>query len=257
MTVVGSSIDELLGHRNGSVFSNWSAARLAEAALQRNEGTLADNGALVVKTGAFTGRSPQDKYVVRDPTTEGDVWWGSVNHPVSPAVFDQLLGKALAHLAQREVFVFDGYAGAAASERLGLRVITEKAWHALFATTLFIRPRNGELADHRADFTLINAGSLPAGGAALGLRSDVFVGIDFTRRIALILGTEYAGEMKKAIFSVMNYLLPRKGILTMHCSANVGTGAGVGAGGGAATPRSFSGCRAPARPRCRPIRRAR
>jgi phosphoenolpyruvate carboxykinase (ATP) len=230
MIVVSSSIDELLAHRNGSVRSNWSAARLAEAALQRNEGTLADNGALVVKTGAFTGRSPQDKYVVRDATTEGDVWWGSVNHPVSPAVFDQLLDKALAHLAKRELYVFDGYAGAAESERLGLRVITEKAWHALFATTLFIRPSNGELAHHHADFTLINAGSLPAGGAALGLRSDVFVGIDFNRRIALILGTEYAGEMKKAIFSVMNYLLPRKGILTMHCSANIAPGA-AGAGG--------------------------
>jgi phosphoenolpyruvate carboxykinase (ATP) len=230
MTVVGSSIDELLAHRNGSVCTNWSAARLAEAALRRNEGTLADNGALVVKTGAFTGRSPLDKYVVRDSTTEGDVWWGSVNHPVSPAIFDQLLAKALAHLAQRELFVFDGYAGAAPSERLGLRVITEKAWHALFATTLFIRPTDVELARHHADFTLINAGSLPAGGAALGLRSDVFVGIDFTRRIALILGTEYAGEMKKTIFSVMNYLLPRKGILTMHCSANVAPSAASGDG---------------------------
>jgi len=242
MIVVGSSIAELLAHRNGSVFSNWPAARLAEAALRRDEGTLADNGALVVKTGAFTGRSPQDKYVVRDATTEGDVWWGHVNHPVSPAIFDQLLGKALAHLAQRERFVFDGYAGAAPAERLGLRVITEKAWHALFATTLFIRPTAAELAQHQADFTLINAGSLPAGGAALGLRSDVFVGIDFSRRIALILGTEYAGEMKKAIFSVMNYLLPRKGILTMHCSANVGVrAAGDVASGDAALFFGLSG----------------
>jgi phosphoenolpyruvate carboxykinase (ATP) len=241
MIVVSSSIDELLAHSNGSVRSNWSAARLAEAALQRNEGTLADNGALVVNTGAFTGRSPQDKYVVRDATTEGDVWWGSVNHPVSPAVFDQLLGKAMAHLAQRELYVFDGYAGAAESERLGLRVITEKAWHALFATTLFIRPSNGELSHHHADFTLINAGSLPAGGAALGLRSDVFVGIDFSRRIALILGTEYAGEMKKAIFSVMNYLLPRKGILTMHCSANIGPGAAGAAGSNSALFFGLSG----------------
>jgi phosphoenolpyruvate carboxykinase (ATP) len=229
MTVVSSSvvrspIDDLLARSSGGVSFNWSAARLAEAALQRNEGMLADNGALVVKTGSFTGRSPLDKYVVRDDATEGDVWWGSVNHPVSPAVFDQLLDKALAHLAKRQLYVFDGYAGAAASERLGLRVITEKAWHALFATTLFIRPGFGDAARPHADFTLINAGSLPAGGAALGLRSDVFVGIDFTRRIALILGTEYAGEMKKAIFSVMNYLLPRKGILTMHCSANVGGG---------------------------------
>ncbi|HET6149754.1 MAG TPA: phosphoenolpyruvate carboxykinase (ATP) [Polyangia bacterium] len=219
-------LEELLARKsvggNGSVNFNWPAARLAEAALRRGEGTLAENGALVVRTGAFTGRSPEDKYIVSGPGTDGEVWWGSVNHPVAPLVFDQLLDRALAHLGQREVFVFDGYAGAAPSERLGLRVITEKAWHALFATTLFIRPSKAELARHAVDFTLINAGSLEAGGAAAGLRSQVFVGIDFSRRIALILGTEYAGEMKKAIFSVMNYVLPRKGILTMHCSANVG-----------------------------------
>src|SRR5205814_5137782 len=137
--------------------------------------------------------------------------WGSVNHPVSPAVFDQLLGKAMAHLAQRELYVFDGYAGASESERLGLRVITEKAWHALFATTLFIRPSNGELSHHHADFTLINAGALPAGGPAPGLRSDVLGGLDFSRRIALILATEHAAETKKAISSAMNYLWPRKG----------------------------------------------
>ncbi len=221
---VGSGVEELLARGDGSVHRNWSAARLTEAALQRGEGTLAENGALVVRTGAFTGRSPLDKYVVSDASSEGDVWWGSVNHPVSSAVFDQLLAKALAHLAARDVFVFDGFAGAAPADRLGLRVVTEQAWHALFAATLFIRPTGDELARHQADFTLINAGSLKAGGAAAGLRSDVFVGIDFARRIALILGTEYAGEMKKAIFSVMNYLLPRRGILTMHCSANVGAG---------------------------------
>jgi len=219
-------LEELLARRgvsgNGSVNFNWPAARLAESALRRGEATLAENGALVVRTGAFTGRSPEDKYIVSGPATDSEVWWGNVNHPVTPTVFDQLLDKALAHLGQRDVFVFDGYAGAAASERLGLRVVTERAWHALFATTLFIRPSAAELARHTVDFTLINAGSLPAGGAAAGLRSDVFIGIDFSRRIALILGTEYAGEMKKAIFSVMNYLLPRKGILTMHCSANVG-----------------------------------
>jgi phosphoenolpyruvate carboxykinase (ATP) len=215
-------LEELLARKDGGVHSNWPAARLTETALARGEGMLAENGALVVKTGAFTGRSPLDKYVVSHPSTEGEVWWGAVNHPVSPATFDQLLDRALAHLRERDIFVFDGYAGASPSERLGLRVVTEKAWHALFASTLFIRPSVAELARHRVDFTLINAGSLKAGGAEAGLRSDVFVGIDFARRIALILGTEYAGEMKKTIFSVMNYLLPRKGILTMHCSANVG-----------------------------------
>ena len=222
-------LEELLarktGDDGGSVHFNWPAARLAEAALQRGEGTLAENGALVVRTGAFTGRCPEDKYIVSGPATDDEVWWGNVNHPVAPEVFDQLLTRALAHLRQRDVFVFDGYAGAAPGERLGLRVVTEKAWHGLFAGTLFIRPSAAELERHAVDFTLINAGSLEAGGAAAGLRSNVFIGIDFSRRIVLILGTEYAGEMKKAIFSVMNYLLPRRGILTMHCSANVGKGA--------------------------------
>ena len=220
-------LEDLLARRDDSVHLNWPAPRLAEAALRRGEGTLAENGALVVRTGAFTGRCPEDKYVVSDAGTASEVWWGKVNHPVSPATFDQLLSRALVHLSQRDTFVFDGFAGAAPDGRLGLRVVTEKAWHALFATTLFIRPAastiNGAAPSrHLVDFTLINAGSLPAGGPAAGLRSDVFVGIDFTRRIALILGTEYAGEMKKAVFSVMNYLLPRKGIITMHCSANVG-----------------------------------
>jgi phosphoenolpyruvate carboxykinase (ATP) len=145
-----------------------------------------------------------------------------VNQRITATAFDDLLTRALAHLAQREVFVFDGYAGASIPDRLGLRVVTEKAWHALFARTLFIRPSEAELARHRVDFTLINACTMPAGGKGAGVRSDVFIGIDFSRRIALILGTEYAGEMKKTIFSVMNYLLPRKGILTMHCSANMG-----------------------------------
>ena len=226
---VGLGLEELLARTNGGVNWNWPAARLAESALRRGEGILAENGALVVQTGAFTGRSPQDKYVVSDPGTEGEVWWGSVNHPVSAAVFDQLLGKAITHLGQRDVFVFEGYAGASPTERLGLRVVTEKAWHALFATTLFIRPGRDQPSRHPVDFTLINAGSLKAGGPAAGLRSDVFVGIDFSRRIALILGTEYAGEMKKAIFSVMNYLLPRQGVLTMHCSANVGVSVAGGA----------------------------
>jgi phosphoenolpyruvate carboxykinase (ATP) len=226
--IVRSGLDQLMarqdrdGDGGAGVHANWSAARLAEAALCRGEGTLADNGALVVKTGAFTGRSAQDKYIVRDASTEREIWWGSVNHPVSPEVFDGLFDRAMAHLAKRDVFVFDGYAGASEADRLGLRVITEQAWHALFATTLFIRPGAGELGRHRADFTLVHAGRLDAGGAAAGLRSNVFIGLDFTRHVALILGTEYAGEIKKAIFSVMNYLLPRKGQLTMHCSANVG-----------------------------------
>jgi phosphoenolpyruvate carboxykinase (ATP) len=217
-----AGLEELLARPADRVRANWPVPRLVEEALARGEGTLAANGALVVRTGACTGRSPQDKYVVATPDSEREVWWGSVNHRVTSEVFEPLLDRALAHLRERDVYVFDGYAGADPRQRLGLRVVTERAWHALFASTLFLRPRREELAAHHADFTLINAGSLPAGGAVAGVRSDVFIGIDFDRRIALILGSEYAGEMKKTIFSVMNYLLPRRGLLTMHCSANVG-----------------------------------
>jgi len=224
---VRARLQQLLGGPAERVHANWPASRLIEAALARGEGTLAENGALVVRTGAFTGRCPEDKYVVASPETEGEVWWGNVNHRVSPEVFDALLGKAIDHLSSREIYVFDGQAGADARQRLGLRVIAEQAWHALFASTLFLRP-SPDGAGAVGDFTLVNAGTLRAGGPASGVRSDVFVGIDLDRRIALILGTEYAGEIKKAVFSVMNYLLPRRGVLTMHCSANIGA-AGDGA----------------------------
>jgi phosphoenolpyruvate carboxykinase (ATP) len=218
------ALDQLLRGAPERVHANWPASRLIEAAVGRGEGMLAENGALVVRTGAFTGRSPLDKYVVASPETEGEIWWGSVNHRVSREVFDRLMDRAVAHLRERDVFVFDGYAGAAPAHRLGLQVVAERAWHALFASTLFVRPEAGEGVGDDGCFTVVDAGSLPAGGEAAGVRSDVFVGIDLERRLALILGTEYAGEIKKTVFSVMNYLLPRRGILTMHCSANVGAG---------------------------------
>jgi phosphoenolpyruvate carboxykinase (ATP) len=223
---VESLLAALLARSDGKLLSNLPAARLVETAVARGEGILADNGALVVRTGAFTGRSPLDKYVVRTPATDREIWWGAVNHPVTREVFDALLERALGYLgaADRDVFVFQGFAGASPAHRLTLRVVTEQAWHALFARTLFVRPESGRQVSERADadFTVISAGRMKAGGAAAGVRSDVFVGLDLERRLALIVGTEYAGEMKKSVFSVMNYLLPRQGILTMHCSANVG-----------------------------------
>jgi phosphoenolpyruvate carboxykinase (ATP) len=212
----------LWGEGAGRVLANLQPARLVELALARGEGTLADNGALVVRTGAKTGRSAEDKHVVRTAETDKDVWWGNVNRPVAPAVFDALLGRAIEHLRGGDRFVFDGFAGAASEHRLPLRVVTNKAWVSLFARTLFLRPTAAELARHAPAFTVVHAGDLPAGGPAAGVRSDAFIGIDFDRGIVLILGTGYAGEVKKSIFSVMNYLLPRRGVLTMHCSANVG-----------------------------------
>ncbi len=216
------ALDEHLGRAVGRVRANLPAAQLVEIALERREGILADSGALVVRTGAKTGRSPDDKYVVRSAATDSEVAWGNVNRPIAAAVFDALLERALDHLRKGDQFLFDGFAGAAAAHRLALRVVTDKAWVALFARTLFIRPSAAELSGHSPAFTVVHAGGVPAGGAAAGVRSDTFVGIDFDRGVVLILGTEYAGEVKKSIFSVMNYVLPRRGVLTMHCSANVG-----------------------------------
>jgi phosphoenolpyruvate carboxykinase (ATP) len=213
---------ELLTPDLAAVHVNLRAAVLVERALAAGEGILADNGAVVVRTGAKTGRSPDDKYVVRSAATDKEVWWGNVNRPVSREVFDALLARAVAHLQRGPRYVFDGFVGAAPAHRLPLRVITEQAWTSLFARTLFLRPTAEELAGHRAAFTVVHAGSLPAGGAAAGVRSDTFIGLDLDRGLVLILGTGYAGEIKKSLFSVMNYLLPRRGVLTMHCSANVG-----------------------------------
>lgn len=215
-----------LSRISGSGTANLPSARLVELALARGEGVLAENGALIVRTGAFTGRSPLDKYVVRSATTENEVWWGNVNQPITVEVFDRLLGRALDHLSTRPVFLFDGYAGASPSHRVSLRVVAEQAWHALFARTLFLRPETGAAPPPHPEFLVVNASKLAAGGPAAGIRSDVFIGLDLDRRIVLILGTEYAGEIKKSIFSVMNYLLPRKNVLTMHCSANIGSNPG-------------------------------
>src|SRR5215471_9580208 len=138
-------LGELLAGPTDRVHSNWPGPRLVEAALARGEGALAENGTLVVRTGAFTGRSPQDKYIVVSPETEREVWWGSVNHPLERDAFDRLMDKAIAYLRGREIYVTDGFAGADARQRLGLRVVTEQAWHALFASTLFLRPTADEL----------------------------------------------------------------------------------------------------------------
>ena len=206
----------------GAIHRNLPPARLVEAAVARQEGLLAANGALAVSTGARTGRSPKDRFVLRDAETEGKVWWGNVNQPIDRERFDKLFAKAVAQLADKELYVFDGFAGADKAHRLSLRVIGEKAWHALFVHTLFLRPTQADLANHQPQFTIINACMNRADPRADGVNSEVALGIDFSRRLIVILGTQYAGEMKKSIFGVMNYLLPQKGVMTMHCAANIG-----------------------------------
>jgi phosphoenolpyruvate carboxykinase (ATP) len=195
---------------------------LVEQALARGEGVLASNGALLVTTGERTGRSPNDRFVVDTPDVHGEIWWGKVNIPISEAHFDKLYAKVEAHLAKSDQFVFDGFAGADPRYRLPVRVIAVKAWHGLFARTLFVRPTPEELASHSPEFTVIHAGDLLATPSEHGTSSGVFVILSLTRRIVIIGGTQYGGEIKKSIFSVMNYLLPKRGVFPMHCSANIG-----------------------------------
>lgn len=203
------------------IHSNLSAAALIEISLRSREGHLAANGALVVRTGQFTGRSPKDKYIVREPGTETSVQWGPVNQPMSPAAFDRLYDRVITFLETRELFVHDCFGGADVDYRLPIRVITQKAWHSLFARQLFIRPESEELALHSPEFTLIFAPEFAAVPAEDETRSETCIVLNFARRMVLILGTMYAGELKKSVFTILNYLLTARGVLPMHCSANV------------------------------------
>jgi phosphoenolpyruvate carboxykinase (ATP) len=201
---------------------NPSPPFLAEQALLRGEGTLSDQGALVFATGKYTGRSPKDKFIVRDPSCEAAVDWGEVNQPFPADAFDALYDQVRAHLQGREVWIQDLYAGTDPVHRLPIRVICERAYHALFARQLFVRPMPGELAAHRPEFTVIAVPDFAAEPARDRTRSEVFIILNLARKLVLIGGTQYAGEIKKSVFSLLNYLLPLAGVLSMHCSANVG-----------------------------------
>jgi phosphoenolpyruvate carboxykinase (ATP) len=203
------------------VHSNLPVAQLVETALLRGEARLAANGALVAYTSPRTGRSPKDKFIVDDAVTHAKVDWGRVNKPISPAHFEKLLERVTDHLRGRDLFVQDLYCGADPAYRLPIRVIAEYAWHALFVRQLFVRPDLAALADHAHEFTVIAAPEFEAVPERDGTFSSAFVVADFTRRIVLIGGTKYAGEMKKSVFSVMNFLVPERDVLPMHCSANV------------------------------------
>ncbi len=206
----------------GNVLANAPTARLVEEALARKEGFLASNGAMVVRTGARTGRSPKDKFIVEEPATKDSIWWGAVNAPFPRDSFEPLLARVREHLATRDLFTFDGFAGADTSLRLPVRVIAEKAWHALFARTLFIRPTAAELATFAPGFTIINACEMSADPRRDCTHSDAFVIVSLEKKLVIIGGTHYAGEMKKSIFTILNYTLPERGVFPMHCSANIG-----------------------------------
>ncbi len=206
----------------GPIYANRPAAELVELALARGEGGLTARGALVAYTGSRTGRSPQDRFLVREPSSEAQIAWGGVNRPLDPAAFDRLLAKTAAYLQGRPLFLTDAYAGADPRHRLTVRVVAEKAWHALFARCLFLRPPFAELTTFRPDWTVLAAADLHADPPRDGTRSEVFIVIHFARRLTLIGGTHYAGEIKKSVFSVLNYLLPGRGVFPMHCAANLG-----------------------------------
>ncbi len=199
---------------------NLPAAALYEEAIRRREGMLAAEGPLVCLTGPHTGRSPGDKFIVRDTSTETEVAWGTVNRPMTPAHFAALRDDLLASLAGKDLFVQDCAGGADPRYRLAVRVIAERAWHCLFARNLLLR--GVEVDRSRTGLTVVDVPSFTADPARHGTRSDVVIAVNFTEKLVLIGGTSYAGEIKKSVFSVLNYLLPFEGVLPMHCSANVG-----------------------------------
>jgi phosphoenolpyruvate carboxykinase (ATP) len=210
------------GLRNLScAFWNLGTAQLLEHSIRRHEGLLASGGAFVVRTGQFTGRSPRDKFVVRDTLTEDTVNWGPVNQPLSEENFDRLYAKMMAFLQGQELYVQDCFAGADPSHTLPIRVITQYAWHNLFARQLFIRPDPRTTAGHVPEFTLIFAPRFHALPEEDATNSENCIVINFRKRIVLIAGTSYAGEMKKSVFTILNYLLPASGVFPMHCSANM------------------------------------
>jgi phosphoenolpyruvate carboxykinase (ATP) len=206
----------------GRVHHNLSVPSLVELIISRKEGVLSSTGALSVKTGKFTGRSPEDKYIVDDEVTHDTVDWGKVNHPISEENFDRIFRRMKKHVEDKEFFIFDGFVGADPENRLPIRTINNRAWHNLFARQLFIRPSQEELKNYEPEFTLLSCDDFATIPEEEGTRSQTFIIINFKKKIVLIGSTSYAGEIKKAIFSIMNYILPRKGVFPMHCSANVG-----------------------------------
>ncbi|HEU4641820.1 MAG TPA: phosphoenolpyruvate carboxykinase (ATP) [Gemmatimonadaceae bacterium] len=218
-----TGLEELGLHPRGAIHWNLVAPELIQAAVERREGQLADMGPFVGVTTPHTGRSPKDKFVVREPSTEQDIWWGEVNRPFEPANYDVLLADVQRYLdEQPELFVEDLWAGADPRYRLSVRYVSPSAWHMAFVRNMFIRPELADLPTFIPNFSVLHAPEFQADPARHGTRTGTFIILNFATRQILIGGTRYAGELKKAMFTVMNYLLPKQGVLSMHCSANVG-----------------------------------
>jgi len=208
---------------NAVIHPNFGSAQLVEHAVARGEGKLASHGPLVVETGAHTGRSARDKFIVRDATTQDTVWWGKVNAAMTPEHFACLKQDFFAALGEMDdLFVADLFGGSQVEHRVNVRVINELAWHNLFIRTLLVRPTKQELQGFVPEYTIIDLPSFQADPARHGCRSETVIAVNLTEKLILIGGTKYAGEMKKSVFGILNYLLPAKGVMPMHCSANIG-----------------------------------
>ncbi|NRT76048.1 phosphoenolpyruvate carboxykinase (ATP) [Clostridium beijerinckii] len=204
------------------VYRNISIPNLIEFATKRGEGVLSDKGALVVNTGKYTGRSPKDRFIVKDDITKDTINWGEINLPIDENVFDKIYNDVTEYLKEKDLFVFDGFVGALKEYTLPIRVVCECAYQAMFANQMFVRPTAEELSNHMPEFNVISAPGFKAKGIEDGINSEAFVLVNFSKKIVLIGGTAYSGEIKKSMFSIMNFLLPQKGVLPMHCSANKG-----------------------------------
>ena len=227
MTTTGKdlALDKMGFTDIGQVLRNLPVEAIIENIVNHQEGTLGLNGAVMVDTGRYTGRSPKDKYFVDEESSNKNLWWGPVNAKIDESIFDDLYEQVVDyynHSDDSNTYVFDGFAGADPTYRLNVRIIAKKAWQAHFAHNMFIRPENGELDGFNPDFTIINASDVyNEKFEAYGMHSKTFIIFHMAKQIAIIGGTEYGGEMKKGIFSVLNYMLPLQGVLAMHCSANV------------------------------------
>ena len=216
-----------LGLDPARIRRNLEPDELARMAVARGEGAIASTGSLSVRTGRYTGRSPDDRYIVDDEETHGTVDWGKINRPFAPDKFARIMERMRGAAREApELFVFDGFVGADLRTRLPIRVVGDRAWQSLFARQMFIRPSAQELASHEPEFTVLCLNDFEADPASDGTNSNVLILIDLTRRTVLIGGTHYAGEIKKSMFTVMNYVLPARGVFPMHCSANTARGGG-------------------------------
>ncbi|MGO8916269.1 MAG: phosphoenolpyruvate carboxykinase [Stellaceae bacterium] len=221
--VVSSFGLEKQGLRNlAAAHWNLSVPVLYEHAVRRHEGLVAAGGAFVARTGGFTGRTPKDKYIVEEASSKADIWWGDINKPVGEEKFESMYRRLAAYFQGRELFVQDLYGGADPDYRLKVRIVSDSAWHSMFVRNMFIRPRSEVLHDFEPDFTILHAPHFFAQHELDGTNSDTFIFVNFARRLVLIGGTEYAGEIKKSVFGYLNFLLPARDVLPMHCSANVG-----------------------------------